>query len=166
MSPKADIDARSSIFFCTSSGGVCWTRARAAAALSDTPAPPIPSPTRAIDEYGDIPFEDEKARLDNFAIEVQNNPTWKGQITCYGGRVGREGEARRRCSRAKGYLSGYRHIPAEQIVTVDGGYREELTVVLWVVPPGAAQPQPSPTVDASEVRFVRGKAKRRPRMRR
>ncbi|HEX6185354.1 MAG TPA: hypothetical protein VFZ44_15825, partial [Pyrinomonadaceae bacterium] len=48
-------------------GGAYWERAGVAAAHADAPAPPIPSPTRAIDEYGDIPFEDEKARLDNFA---------------------------------------------------------------------------------------------------
>jgi hypothetical protein len=146
--------------------GACWAHQCAAAAPADAPGAPIPSPTRAIDEYGDIPFEDEKARLDNFAIELMNDPTAKGHLTCYGGRVGREGEARRRCGRAKGYLSGYRHVPAGRVVTVDGGYREELTVVLWVVPRGATPPQPSPTVGAGEVRFLKGKAKRRPRTRR
>ena len=145
-------------------GGAWWVQARVASAApraaADAHAPPIPSPTRAIDEYGDIPFEDEKARLDNFAIELQNYPQGKGHITCYGGRIGRVGEARRRCERAKKYLSGYRHIPAEQIMLVDGGYREDLTVVLWVVPPGATPPPPSPTVDAREVRFIKGKKKR------
>jgi hypothetical protein len=122
--------------------------------------PPIPSPTRGIDEYGNISFEDEKARLDNLAIELQNDPTAKGYITCYGGRVGRAGAARRRCERAKRYLSGHRHIPPAQIVLVDGGYREDLTVTLWMVPPGASPPSPSPTVDPREVRFVKGKKKR------
>ncbi|HEX8119510.1 MAG TPA: hypothetical protein VF521_19700 [Pyrinomonadaceae bacterium] len=148
-------------------GGACWTRARAASApAAAATAPPIPSPTRAIDEYGDVPFDDEKARLDNFAIEVQNDPTAVGHLTCYGGRVERKGEAQRRCARAKNYLVNYRGISADRIVTVDGGYREELTVVLWVVPPGASAPQPSPTVDAGEVRFVRGKPRRGPRTRR
>ena len=152
-------------------GGAWWTQARAAGASAAVPrgvdslAPPVPAPTRAIDEYGNISWNDERARLDNLAIELQNGPSWLGHITCYGGRLGRRGEARRRCERAKNYISGYRGIPAERILTLDGGYREELTVVLWAIPPGVTPPQPSPTVDPREVRFVRGKAKRRPRSR-
>ena len=146
-------------------GGAWWTQSSASADAprpdADAPAPPIPSPTRGIDEYGNITFEDEKARLDNFAIELQNDPTAKGYITCYGGRVGRAGAARRRCERAKKYLSGHRQIPAAQIVVVDGGYREDLTVTLWIVPPGASSPQAAPTVDPREVRFIKGRKKRR-----
>ncbi|MFN2415665.1 MAG: hypothetical protein ABR603_11010 [Pyrinomonadaceae bacterium] len=151
---------------CAAFGGAWWMRAGAAAPrAAAAPAPPIPSPTRGIDEYGNIPFEDEKARLDNFAIELQNDPTAKDHVTCYGGRVGRAGAARRRCERAKRYLVGHRRIPAAQIVAVDGGYREDLTVTLWIVPEGATPVQPTPTVDPREVRFVRGRAKRRPRSR-
>ncbi len=46
---------------------------------------------RKIDEYGNIRFNDEKARLDNFAIEMQNDPTAQGYLVCYGGRRGRDG---------------------------------------------------------------------------
>lgn len=45
--------------------------------------------TRCLDEYGDINIGDEKARLDNFAIELQENPTATGYILCYAGRVTR-----------------------------------------------------------------------------
>ncbi|MBV9928746.1 MAG: hypothetical protein JOZ96_27270, partial [Acidobacteria bacterium] len=107
---------------------------------------------RKVDEYGNIKFNDEKARLDNFAIELQNDPTSQGYLVCYGGRVGRAGEAQRRCDRAKNYLVNTRGITADRVVTVDGGYREELTVELWVVPSGATPPSASPTVDPSEVK--------------
>jgi hypothetical protein len=114
------------------------------------------------DEYGDIPFEDEQARLDNFAMELQNDPTSQGYLICYGGRVGYEGEARRRCDRAKGYLSNTRDISADRIVTVDGGYREDLTVKVVVVPSGATPPAPSPTVDPRNVVIIKRKAGRKP----
>jgi len=116
------------------------------------PAQPV---ARKIDEYGNIRFNDEKARLDNFAIELQNDPTAQGYLVCYGGRTGRAGEAQRRCDRAKGYLTSTRGIDASRIVTVDGGFREDLTVELWIVPSGATPPAASPTVDPSEVRPAR-----------
>jgi hypothetical protein len=107
---------------------------------------------RKIDEYGNIRFNDEKARLDNYAIELQNDPTAQGYLICYGGRKGRTGEAQRRCDRAKDYLVNTRGISGDRIVTVDGGYKEELTVELWVVPSGANPPTGKPTVDPSEVK--------------
>lgn len=127
--------------------------------------PPVPSPTRKLDEYGDIRWEDEKPRLDNFAIELEVSQTAQGYLTCYGGRVGRVGEAQWRCQRAKRYVSGYRHIDASRILTVDGGFREDLIVELWVVPPGVTPPAPSPTVDRGEVRFIKGKSKKKARHR-
>ncbi len=118
---------------------------------------------RKIDEYGNIRFNDEKARLDNLAVELQNDPTAQGYIICYGGRVGRAGEAQARCDRAKNDLVTRRSISADRIVTVDGGYRENLTVELWVVPSGANAPAANPSVDPSEVRTTRRPARRRGR---
>ena len=124
------------------------------------PANPL---ARKIDEYGNIRFNDEKARLDNYAIELQNDPTATGQIICYGGRKGRTGEAQRRCDRAKDYLVNTRGISADRIQTVDGGYKEDLTVELWIVPSGATAPQASPSVDPSEVQASPAPRPRRPR---
>jgi hypothetical protein len=117
------------------------------------------------DEYGNIAFDDEKARLDNFAIELQNDPTAEGYLTCYGGRRGYEGEALRRCERAKGYVANVRGIEAARIVTVDGGFREDLTVRLNIIPAGATPPPPSPTVDPSEVVIIKGAPARKKRPR-
>ncbi|MFL6256774.1 MAG: hypothetical protein ACJ74T_17350 [Pyrinomonadaceae bacterium] len=124
------------------------------------PAVPL---ARKVDEYGNIKFNDEKARLDNYAIELQNDPTAQGYLVCYGGRTGRTGEAQRRCDRAKNYLVSTRGIDAARIVTVDGGFREELTVELWVVPSGANPPQSTPSVDPSEVKASRAPVRHRGR---
>lgn len=118
---------------------------------------------RKFDEYGNIAFNDEKARLDNYAIELQNNPGAQGVIIAYGGRVGRTGEAQARADRAKDYLVNTRGIDAGRIQTIDGGFREDLTVELWIVPTGAPPPTATPTVDASEVQMTTGKKPRRPR---
>jgi hypothetical protein len=124
---------------------------------------PLVKVARKIDEYGNIRFNDEKARLDNFAIELQNDPTAQGYLICYGGRRGRAGEAQRRCDRAKDYLVTTRGIDASRIVTVDGGYKEELSVELWIVPSGATPPTASPTVQPSEVKTTPAPRTRRGR---
>jgi hypothetical protein len=128
---------------------------------SCTTAVPGPLIGCGFDEYGDIRFDDEKARLDSFAIELQSDPTAEGYLTCYGGRRGYLGEAVRRCERAKGYLSGVRGIAPERLVNVDGGFREELTVKLVIVPAGATPPVPTPTVDPREVVIIHRGARRR-----
>lgn len=121
---------------------------------------------RKFDEYGNIAFNDEKARLDNFAIELQNDPGAQGYIIAYSGRRARANEAQARADRAKDYLVNTRGIDAGRIVTLDGGAREELTVELWIVPSGAQPPTASPTVDASEVQIIRTPARRTRRGRR
>lgn len=118
-----------------------------------------------VDEYGNLRWGDEKARLDNFAIEVRNDPEALGYIVGYGGRRSRRGEALRRIGRAKRYLVAVRGIDASRVLVMDGGYREELTVELWVRPKGAQPPQPSPTVDPNEVEFIKPPTKRRARRR-
>jgi len=100
---------------------------------------------RKIDEYGNLSSDDEKARLDNFAVELQNDPSAQGYIIAYGVR-GRAGEAQRRADRARAYLVNSRNISADRVMTVDGGLREAVAVELWLLPPGATPPVASPTV--------------------
>ncbi len=112
---------------------------------------PVP-PLQKFDEYGDITFNDEKARLDNYAIQLQNQPGAQGYIIAYGTCAG-DGlcthksciVAQKRAERAKDYLVNTRGIDAGRIVTVDGGCRSAVDVELWVVPTGATAPAANTT---------------------
>lgn len=140
-------------------GGVdpaCSRTASCSTSIRTTIVPP-----RKFDEYGNIRFNDEKARLDNYAIQLQNEPGSQGYIIAYGGRRGAAGEAQARADRAKNYLVNTRGIDAGRLVTLDGGYKEDLTVELWIVPTGANPPTASPTVDASEVQIIKPRGRRR-----
>lgn len=137
----------------------CAGRATCATALICEPGP------ERFDEYGNVSFNVAKARLDNFAAELQNVTTTQGYLVCYGGRRSRLGEAQGRCNRAKNYLVKMRGIDVRRIVTVDGGYRETAAVEMWVIPSGFFPPAASPTVDPREVRFITGKLKGRARHR-
>jgi len=132
-----------------------------------------PPEARKFDEFGDVGCEDEKARLDNFANELQNNPDAQGYIIFYGGKrrqsadrrhsrleFPRQGEAAARVARLKPYMS-MRGIDNERVLVINGGYRDLWAVELWIVPKGANPPTPTPTVKPQEIRFRRGKIKKR-----
>jgi len=127
---------------------------------SCTTTPQRRAVARLFDQYGNIAFNDEKARLDNFAIQLQNEPGAQGYIIAYGGRRGRAGEAQARADRAKDYMVNSRGVDPGRIVTVDGGFREDLTVELWIVPTGATPPTASPTLQQSDVTIITGGAGR------
>jgi len=109
-----------------------------ASCQSAVPAPPVPTK----DEFGEIARDDEKARLDQFAIELQNSPGAQGYIIAYGGARSRYGTGRQRADRARDYLVSTRGIDASRIVTIDGGTRPSASTELWIVPPGATPPRP------------------------
>ncbi|MBK7394514.1 MAG: hypothetical protein IPI64_14675 [Chloracidobacterium sp.] len=98
------------------------------------------------DEFGAENLEGEWARLDNFAIGLQNDPGAVGYIIVYGGRKSKKGYAAATIKRMKTYLVRQRGMDAARFKTVDGGLREDPAGELWLVPQGAAPPQASPTV--------------------
>jgi hypothetical protein len=121
------------------------------------------SPIRKFDEFGDIKCEDEYARLDNFAIQLQHEPQARGVIIFYGGKTFRgklpkRGEAEARAARLKPYLVGRRGIPSNQVIVINGGYAEEWLAQFWVVPSGASMPNSSASVSVNKIKFRKGKA--------
>jgi hypothetical protein len=124
-------------------------------AQASTNVPPPPKRTivgREFDTCCSCSYDDQKARLDNLAVELQNDPTTTTYVFAYGGRTSPIGQADRLLARARDYLVAQRAIDASRIVLVNGGFREEDCVELWVVPRGATAPQASPTVQPGDVR--------------
>jgi len=121
------------------------------------------------DRFEDIYCDDEKARLDNFALQLQNQPNAIGYIVFYGGRrygprrktqLPRRNEGEARVARLKDYLLiGSRNLDPRQIVLVNGGYRETWQSELWVVPKGAKPPTLSPTLKPEQIKFRKGVAR-------
>jgi len=98
---------------------------------------------RKFDEFGDIQSSDLMARLDNFAIQLQNEPAAKGFILVYRTRRDLPGLNNSLALRSKDYLVNSRGVPRERIVTVDGGETDCMIQELWIVPVGttpAARP--------------------------
>ena len=75
---------------------------------------PVPRITsRRFDEFPDIQRNDEKARLDNFVIELQNDPKATAYVVVYPGRGSKRGEVQHHASRIVDYMVNFAwHRPA------------------------------------------------------
>jgi hypothetical protein len=118
-------------------------------------------PTRPFDVFGDIKCEWVLARLDNFAVQLQNEPTSKGAIIFFAGKMAGNklplrGEAEARVAPFKSYLLQRSGVPADHLIVIDGGYDDYYRVELWIVPPGAALPAPEWHASVKDLRFRKG----------
>lgn len=106
----------------------------------------IPPTSILFDEFPFRSFDDDKARLDNLAIELQNNPTFQGYIIMYQGidkRSSRSGDVDKLSRRALDYLVRERGVDPSRIQIVRGRDWQTTTYQIWLVPPGAPVPVPS-----------------------
>ena len=120
-------------------------------ALSDASAQTSKPAARKFDEFSDIQYSDLIARLDNFAIQLQNDPAAKGFILVYRSRRDLPGLNNRLALWSKAYMINSRGLSTGRLVTVDAGEASCLVQELWIVPPGTA---PTPRSDAYQRNFV------------
>jgi hypothetical protein len=99
---------------------------------------PAPLTCRSFDEFPAVARNDEKARLDNFAIELQNDPNANGYVIVDPGEHGQPGEVQTHSTRIVDYLVNYRGLNDRRIITVVGPTRPDLMIHLWVCPQGSA----------------------------
>jgi hypothetical protein len=136
-----------------------------AQATTDITKKELPPPEcRKFDEFPSVAFDDDKARFDNLAIALQNEPDVTAYLIFYAGRTSRVGQADALGRRSLDYFVEVRGIDSRRLVIINGGYREEDYIEIYVCPPGARAPQPSPTVDPSDAQPSGGGTRpRRPR---
>ncbi len=118
------------------------------AVLHCTGSQPEPDSARVhyfrFDVYGDLVFPDEKSRLDNFAIALQQRPGSKGYIIGYPAFRASVSNTLARLKRARTYLVNTRKIDPKRLVRIRGSFRKQFTVELFIVPSGAEAPSPLP----------------------
>lgn len=103
--------------------------------------------TRKFDDYGKMGYCSETARLDNFAVTLQNEPGTKAYLLVYLGRDDMPAWKKGVLGRAADYLVNTRGLDPSRVKSVFGGYREERTIELWVVAGEDPAPEPSNTID-------------------
>ena len=141
-------------------------RQSAQAATNVVAKTPPPVECKLFDQFPSLAFDDDKARFDNLAIELQNTPNSTAYIVIYAGRTSRAGQADRLGQRTLDYLTTARGVDANRIVITNGGYRDQDYIEIWICPSGARPPPPTPTVQPGDVQPApEGTRPRKPRRR-
>jgi hypothetical protein len=123
-----------------------------------------PPECRVFDQFPSVAFDDDKARLDNLAIELQNAPDSQAYLIIYAGRTSRVGQADALGRRSVNYMVELRGVDARRLTVINGGYREADYIEIWICPPGAKAPVPTPTVQPGDVQPASERTRpRRPR---
>ena len=120
------------------------------------------SPTQKFDEFGDLKCEAEMAHLDNFAIQLQQEPTARGVIIFYGGKTfQRQVTQTRRRRSASGSTEVVSSAEARHPNQPGGRNRRRIcggvARGIWVVPPGASMPTPNPSIPVGQIKFRKGR---------
>lgn len=104
---------------------------------------PIVPTCHKFDEYYNISRNDEKARLDNFVIQLQGEPGSVGTIYVHPSSRGKAGEAEARAKRISDYLINSRGLSPDRFTITITSSREEWLFEFWICPAGARPPVPS-----------------------
>lgn len=105
-----------------------------------------------IDEFGRIGECDLGARLDNLLVTLQNETDATGYIIFYQGKdvLPAEYETNLNMRRVRNYIA-FRNQDSSRLTFIDGGFREEVSTELWLVPNGAEPPTPTDTIPAPKI---------------
>jgi hypothetical protein len=105
-----------------------------------------PGYLKPFDTYSNIPHADERARLDNFSIWLRQQPQMKGYILVYASKQFTSTSAMLQAKNAMEYLVKVRRLNRKRLKIVEGGYREQFQIELYILPESAGPPTPRPTV--------------------
>jgi hypothetical protein len=100
-------------------------------------------------------FEQDKPRLDRFAKEMKVNISADAYIIAFAGLVSYKNEARIRLNCIREYFITTHEISPSRLKLIDGGYRVEKSVKLFLVNPGEPKPPTFPTMDKQAVRITK-----------
>lgn len=115
-------------------GGLCETCVKSASETAGIEQPPV---AQQVDEFGNIANDDVRGRLDNYFVQLQNDPSAQGYIITYGSAR----DVQRREALIRNHIK-FRNFDASRITFVRGGNTGELRTVLFTVPAGAEAPVP------------------------
>jgi len=111
-------------------------------------------------EFGVVPDEILTRNLKALADFLSRSPD-NLRLIVYSGRNSERGFASNWVKRITAELVAD-GVPLRRISATDGGYREEPLFDFWIVPLGADQPRPTPTIDRREITTPKSPTRKKP----
>ena len=105
------------------------------------------------DDGSGLSFQEDKPRIDLFAEQLKRNKSAVAYVIAYGGLVSYKNEAAIRLRCIRNHLITAHGISRSRVKVIDGGYRPEVGVRLYLVKPGDPKPTPYPIVNREAVRM-------------
>ena len=93
--------------------------------------------------------------LDNLAKQLNTQATLRGYLIAYAGKEACRNEAKFRLREAKRYLKEKHNIGSAQLTLVDGGYKTDWVVQIWIGFRQNNSPEKEPTLNKNEVRIMK-----------
>lgn len=100
-------------------------------------------------------FEQDRPRLDRFAEEMKVNSSADAYIIAFAGLMSYKNEAKIRLNCIRKYLIKTHGISSSRLKLINGGYRVEKSVKLFLVKPGEPKPPKFPTLNREAVRLTK-----------
>ena len=133
---------------------------------------------RMIDEFGNEHCSQVQSRVPAYYVPMGNDLDAKIYVVYYEGQHRlsnvwnkklktyeskwvnpRRGEALIRAKEI-GLIFKDHKVSTKNLILVDGGFREKFMLEVWLVPPGAEPPKPTPTLSGKDITFRKGKPAR------
>lgn len=93
------------------------------------------------DSYGNISWQEEQARLGNFAIFLERNPDMIGYIAFYIGDKDSSKKVKQRIKRGKKFLLSKFKVEESRIAIINAGKKEETEIILQPVSKNVPPPK-------------------------
>ena len=93
--------------------------------------------------------------LDNFAKQLNTQRALGGYLIAYAGKEACRNEAKSRLLEAKRYLKEKHNIDSAQITLLDGGFRTNWVVDIWLGFRQNRPPQKEPTLNKNQVKIIK-----------
>lgn len=97
---------------------------------------PIAQTCRKFDEYPEISRNEEKARLDNLGVALQNDPFATAYVIVHPGEHSKPGDVEKRSRNVTDYLINSRGMDSRRVVVQIGQPRPTAVVEIWLCPRG------------------------------
>ena len=93
--------------------------------------------------------------LDNLAKQLITQPALRGYLIAYAGKEACRNEAKSRLLEAKRYLKEQYSIDSAQVTFVDGGFRTNWVVQIWIGFPQNKPPEKESTLNKNQVKILK-----------